>query len=307
MNPREQAGRFSELVRDSLDQSASPALLARQAAHSRSSFFRLFQALLAESPGSMRRRFLLERAAWEMGRTAKPVTDIALDAGFSSLEAFSRAFHKAYRMPPTLYRRTGTRLIHLPAPNEFHFGGPLTGHPLQGDTMDLYDLFAGTETWYTRRLLDAASSLTDEQLDKPVHTTFPVFGWQTPDQNLREILERMVLTKEVWTAALTNGPMPSLENPAPSERTPTALLARFEKADAEFTRIFCEIRRRGAWNETFVDALCEPPETFTFGGMFAHIITFNAQRRLSALDALHRLGVPLSGVGCPMEYEASLR
>jgi len=27
-------------------------------------------------------------------------------------------------------------------------------------------------------------------------------------------------------------------------------------------------------------ALCEPAETFTFGGVFAHIMTFNAHRRL---------------------------
>jgi hypothetical protein len=101
--------------------------------------------------------------------------------------------------------------------------------------------------------------------------------------------------------------MPNMENPAPAERTPAALLARFERADAEFNRFFRDVRTRGAWDETFVDAMCEPPETFTYGGTFAHVITFNSQRRLSALDALQRLGVPLAGVGCPMEYEASRR
>jgi len=52
----------------------------------------------------------------------------------------------------------------------------------------------------------------------------------------------------------------------------------------------------------FVDALCEPPETFTFGGMFAHVITFNAYRRMVAIDVLRGLGVKVEGVGCPMAH-----
>jgi AraC family transcriptional regulator len=40
--------------------------------------------------------------------------------------------------------------------------------------------------------------------------------------------------------------------------------------------------------------------------MFAHVMTFNAYRRLNALDALRRLGVDVEGFGCPMEYESSI-
>jgi hypothetical protein len=40
------------------------------------------------------------------------------------------------------------------------------------------------------------------------------------------------------------------------------------------------VRDRGAWDDTFVDALCEPPATFTVGGTFAHVVTFNAFRRI---------------------------
>jgi hypothetical protein len=59
-------------------------------------------------------------------------------------------------------------------------------------------------------------------------------------------------------------------------------------------------------DDTFVDGLCEPAETFTFGGVFAHIMTFNAHRRLMALDALRHLGVQTEGFGDPMEYEESV-
>ena len=130
-----------------------------------------------------------------------------------------------------------------------------------------------------------------------------VFGWCQPDKRLREILERIVQTKQVWTAALTGSYPPSLDETRAEERTPRALLVRFDKADADFNRVLSDVRNHTAWDDTFVDALCEPPETFTFGGMFAHIITFNAYRRLTALDALRRLGVNIEGFGCPTEYE----
>jgi AraC family transcriptional regulator len=279
---------------------------------SRSSFFRLFQALIEESPGAMRRRLLLERAAWQLSSTKLSVTEIALDANYGSLEAFTRAFRRAFLISPSLYRRTGYARIHLPAPNHFHFlpGKPGAPEPIgkEGATkkMDLFDLFDGTESWYTRRLLQQATLLSDEQLDRAVHGTAKVFGWNKPDHDLREILERMVQTKEVWTAAITGGEMPKLEDVPADDRTPAALLDRFEKADAEFHRVLKDVRDRGAWDDTFVDALCEPPETFTFGGMFAHVITFNSYRRLAALDAFDQLGVKIQGYGCPMDYEASI-
>jgi AraC family transcriptional regulator len=116
----------------------------------------------------------------------------------------------------------------------------------------------------------------------------------------------MVLTKEVWAAALTGSGMPLLEDAPPEHQTPSALLARLEKADAAFHNVLTDVRNRSAWEDTFVDALCEPPETFTFGGTFAHVITFNFYRRMIALEALRRLGVNVEGFGCPEEYLASL-
>src|SRR5678816_4661430 len=83
--------RLSRLVLGSLDDEAATGELARRAYRSRSHFYRLFQALIEESPGTMRRRLLLERAAWQLGHTRASVTEIALDANYGSLEAFTRA------------------------------------------------------------------------------------------------------------------------------------------------------------------------------------------------------------------------
>ena len=172
--------------------------------------------------------------------------------------------------------------------------------------MDLFDIFSGQESWHTRRLLELAKTLDDEQLDRPLENQIKVFPWDGPDQNLRQILDRIVQTKEAWAAALTGGSMPAMDEAPERDRTAVAMLARLDKADAAFHRVLTDVRNRRAWDDTFVDALCEPPETFTFGGMFAHVITFNAYRRMVAIDALRRLGVNVEGFGCPMEYVASL-
>jgi len=301
---RTEAEQLTSVVLASLDEDSATANLARRAYRSRSQFYRLFRALVEESPGTMRRRFLLERAAWQLTHTRDPVTEIAFQANYGSLEAFTRAFHKAFRVSPSLYRRMGATHIHLPAPNSFHFCAPDSRS--KGASMDLFDRFAGADSWHTRRLLEHAATLTDDQLDRPLNSTVAVFGWCDPDRNLREMLERIVQTKELWTAALTGGDPPRLEGTPAEERTPGGLLARLEKADAEFNRFLADVRNRGAWDDTFVDALCEPPETFTFGGTFTHVITFNTYRRLTALDALRRLGVIVEGFGCPMEYETSV-
>lgn len=300
-----EADRLSGLVLESLDEQTDPNDLARKAYRSRSDFFRLFRALIEESPGNMRRRFLLERAAWHLGRTRLPVTEIAFDAGYGSLEAFTRAFRRAFRVSPSLYRRMGARYIHLPAPNGFHFHAPGSGSE-GANKMDLFDIFAGADSWHTRRLLQYAKELTDEQLDRPLQSAVKVFPWDTPDQNLRDILERIVQTTEVWTAALTGRTTTCLEPGTAEDRKPAKLLERYDKADAEFHGLMSNVRDRRAWQDTFVDALCEPPETFTFGGMFAHVMTFNAYRRLTAMSALRGLGVNVEGFGCPSEYEASL-
>jgi hypothetical protein len=118
-------------------------------------------------------------------------------------------------------------------------------------------------------------------------------------------LENIVFTKEVWTAALAGADM-DVNGTPDSQRSPKAMQLRLEKTDADLHRILADVRKRSAWDDTFVDALCEPAETFTFGGVFAHIMTFNAHRRLMALDALRQLGVQTEGFGDPMEYEESV-
>ena len=294
------------MVLKSLDTGQGADDLARQAYRSRTQFFRLFRAIIEETPVAMRRRLLLERAAWQLSRTQVSVTDIAFQAGYGSLEAFTRAFRKAFRVSPSLYRRMGATCTHLYAANGIHHFSSNPQTTGANPSMDLFDIFSGQESWHARRLLDLAKTLSDEQLDRPLQNQPGIFPWEGPDQNLRQMLDRIVQTKEAWAAALTAGPMPLLDKAPASDRTPSAMIARLDRADEAFHGVLKDVRNRGAWDDTFVDALCEPPETFTFGGMFAHVITFNAHRRMLAMDALRRMGVKVEGFGCPTEYVASL-
>jgi AraC-like DNA-binding protein len=77
-----------------------------------------------EPPVAMRRRVMLERAAWQL-RHGASVTDVAFAAGYESVEGFSRAFSRAFGHPPSTVRAGEDRTTHwLPAPNGIHFHPP---------------------------------------------------------------------------------------------------------------------------------------------------------------------------------------
>ncbi|MGH9661094.1 MAG: helix-turn-helix transcriptional regulator, partial [Bryobacteraceae bacterium] len=235
--------RLSAVVVESLDEEpVATEDLARRAWWSRSHFHRLFRALVEETPLAMRRRLLLERAAWQLGRTPSTVTEIALDAQYGSLEAFTRAFRRAFGISPSLYRRLGPTHFRLTSANGIHFCAPHSRSKGKSD-MDLFDRFAGHDSWHTRRLLEHAATLTGAQLDQPLGTAVKVTPWEKPEHSLRDLLDRIVFTKEAWTAALAGRDMPSPASTA--ECSPAALLARYDKVDADFTRILREIRDTG--------------------------------------------------------------
>src|SRR5215831_3066967 len=181
------ADRLSAIVANSLDTQAKTQDLARQAYQSRTQFHRLFRTVVEETPGAMRRRLLLERAAYQLGHTGMSVTDVALDANYGSLEAFTRAFRKAFRTSPSLYRRLRDPHFHLPASNKIHFFAPgsSTGPSTEGGRdMDLFDRFAGNDSWHTRRLLEYAGTLTDEQLDQPLPAVIEMLPWRESNKTL---------------------------------------------------------------------------------------------------------------------------
>lgn len=66
---------------------------------------RLFQSLLGENVGSYIQKRRLAVSCHKLLNSDQRIIDIALESGFESSEAYSRAFKKTYQLSPSHYRR----------------------------------------------------------------------------------------------------------------------------------------------------------------------------------------------------------
>ena len=96
--------RAVERVVGALDEALDLQALARGAALSTFHFHRVFRGLVGETPLELHRRLRLERAAGQLVASARPVTEIAFDAGYETHEAFTRAFRARYGIAPSAFR-----------------------------------------------------------------------------------------------------------------------------------------------------------------------------------------------------------
>lgn len=120
-------------IQDHLDDPFAPADLASVACYSVHHFHRVFRGMVGESVMDHVRRLRLERAALQLKSSKRPVTALALDAGFESHEAFTRAFKRTFGVPPSRYRRSPRPLSFPRSPSGVHFapeGGPIPFQPL---------------------------------------------------------------------------------------------------------------------------------------------------------------------------------
>jgi hypothetical protein len=145
-------------------------------------------------------------------------------------------------------------------------------------------------------LLDAAATLPAEALERPLRPGFVAVWFEGEEPSAALMAERLVFTLEVWVAAIAGEPMPATAG--------MELLRRFDRAARDFARLARAIRDRGAWDDAFVDALCEPPQSFTYGGVLAHILTYGAVRREMLASVLAELGARVPSSGDPIEWEA---
>lgn len=85
--------------------------VARAAGYSYYHLTRQFFAILGENVGSYIKRRRLADGAKKLLYTNKRIIDIAMENGFDSSEAFSRAFKAVYQVSPTLYRKNRLDLL----------------------------------------------------------------------------------------------------------------------------------------------------------------------------------------------------
>lgn len=90
------------------------ATLARIAIVSESHFIRSFRDTFGETPHRYLQRRRVERAMFLLRETGRPVTEVCLDVGFTSLGTFGRTFGAIVGVSPTTYRREGVDLRRVP-------------------------------------------------------------------------------------------------------------------------------------------------------------------------------------------------
>jgi AraC-like DNA-binding protein len=293
--------RFVDLLADTLDDHClSGEALASRVHLSRFHFDRLVSAAAGEPPVALRRRILLERAAYRLLTTDEDVLTVAIEAGYSSHEAFTRAFARAYGHAPSRWRRRPTR-FQIEAPSKVHFNPP-GGLRLPADrkvtAMDLLTRMVEHHVWLIGEMLNRAERLSDEVLDAPVEIS--VEGVDC-DPTLRSLLSRLVGQLAMWDAAVNDRPY---DFEVERGESVASMRARLADAGPAFLSEVRTIAEEGRLDETFVDAICDPPEVFTYGGMIAHVLTFAAHRRTLVCGALNDAGVTDLGAGDPMRWVA---
>ena len=248
---------------------------------------RVIAAIAGEPPATLRRRVLLERAAYRLDTTDRSVLDVAVEAGYASHEAFTRAFARAYGVAPKEWRRHPTP-VRLPAPNDVHFHPPgwlqLPARSKEGD-MELVMTMFDHHVWAVGKMIDLAGGLSDGQLDTPI--VLSVEGVDD-DPTIRSLLSRLVGQMAMWNASMESRPY-DWDIERNEQLTP--MRERLEFEGERFKQRAAELVEDGRLDETFVNATCDPPETFSFGGVLAHVLTFAAHRRTLVTGALISAGV----------------
>lgn len=304
---------FVAVLSDALnDHEADGAELARRVGLSRFHFDRVIAAAAGEPPARLRRRVLLERAAYRLVTTRHPVLEVAVEAGYSSHEAFTRAFLQAYAAAPAQWRHQPTR-IQLPAPNGVHFHPPgslrLLGRPEatsmnltgpaneQAGPAHLLTRMVDHHIWLVGEMLHHATTLSDERLDAPIEIS--VTGID-PEPTLRSLLGRLVMQLEMWNSAIGGASGDAGDGDAIAQLQ--ARLAQVGPAFLEQVRDACD---EGRLDDTLV---CpgEPVTVYTFGGVIAHVLTYAAHRRTLVAGALHDAGIT-DLADDPIEWVAASR
>ena len=191
---------FVDTLADVLDDhEATGEELALRLHFSRFHFDRMIKSVAGEPPNAFRRRILLERAAYRMITTRAPLIDIAVEAGYGSHEAFTRAFKQAYGAAPAAWRKKPGH-IQIAAPSDVHFHPPGSIRLPARDKvtpMELLTKMVEHHVWLTGEMVRLAERLTDEQLDEEIELNV-----DEDRQTIRSLLSRLIGQMGMWNAAM---------------------------------------------------------------------------------------------------------
>jgi len=107
-------------IQQNLDSDLPLEQYAKVAHFSPYHFHRIFSGMVGESLKEHIRRLRLERAAMKLKHTDKSVLEIALEAGYETHEAFTRAFRAVSGCSPTRFRSSKSVLLKA-GPSAIHY------------------------------------------------------------------------------------------------------------------------------------------------------------------------------------------
>ena len=114
-------------------------------------------------------------------------------------------------------------------------------------------------------------------------------------------MSRLVGQMGMWNAAVAHR---EYDWSVEQHESVSSLRSRLAVEGPAFLTQVRDVAENGRLDDTFVDALCEPAQVFTYGGMIAHVLTFAAHRRTLAVLALDKFGITDLGWGDPMRWVA---
>lgn len=98
-------------IEEHLDEKLTLDAISEVAGFSRFHFHRIFNAFVGETLGDHIRRIRLEKVAYRLLHTREPVTRIALDRGYETPAALTRAFRKQFGKTPTAFRKEKSPIV----------------------------------------------------------------------------------------------------------------------------------------------------------------------------------------------------
>ena len=164
--------------------------------------------------------------------------------------------------------------------------------------MDLLVKMVEHHVWLVGEIVDRAARLDDEALDRAIEVSVDDGNDVT---SLRSLLSRLIGQMDMWNCALANQ---AYDWDVENAETVASMRSRLDRVGPTYLGHIREVSEQGRLDETFVDAICEPAEVFTYGGMVAHVLTFAAYRRTLAVQALDAAGIGDLGYGDPMRWVA---
>lgn len=94
-----------EYIEENLDGVLITEEIAKSACYSLNHLAHIFTAVIGEPIGSYIQKRRLSNSCKKLLYTDKRIIDIAMESGFSSSEAYSRAFKSLYSISPIIYRK----------------------------------------------------------------------------------------------------------------------------------------------------------------------------------------------------------